>query len=1206
MATNELFQVGEASLEPGVTLIEASAGTGKTYAIAGAVVRLIAEKDFPISAILLVTYTEAATRELRDRVRSRIRDALGFLASATPEKDEALRAFRDCDDDMTRTGIRRLRQALLSFDEAAIFTIHGFCQRMLRENAFETGVRFEVELVTDPAPLWRETVQDFWRRTFYPADGETGAVVAWLGTRGRLSTDGLLGVLTQLSRHPDLAILADADPVPLAEWPPRFFDTLAKIREVWRSDRSEIEDLLKQPNRMKKPYRPEEIDPLLAALDRLEAEKRLRPETLTAIDLLAADKLAVSTRKGKTPPSHPFFDQCEEASTLLRVFEQSVRAAFIESARERLAQAKRQRNVMTFDDLLTILRDALESPGGERLAEAMGHKFRAVLIDEFQDTDPVQWEIFRKVFGGGRHLLFLIGDPKQAIYAFRGADIFTYLEARRHATRRCTLGTNWRSDGKLVEAANEIFRRHSAPFVFPEIVFSPVAASRAGETELDFGENAVGINEKPLQLVCVSNGDGPLNTGIAKEMILELVRDEICRLLTAEITRNGKPLEPADIAVLVRTNREADEVRQRLIAAGIPAVTRTNQSVLHSPEAADMRRFLAAVLEPHSESLVRGALAGSLFGWDAAAIHRSTRGESEWQEVVERFHNWQETWKRRGFIHMFRAFLLEQKARLLGLPDGERILTNFQHAAECIHQAEYDLRLTPAPLLHWLVEQGGRPDGEAENHLLRLEKDERAVQIVTIHRSKGLEYPVVFCPFNWTNFIPTRAEIVFHDPANGNRLTWDLRAPAASESKAAHHREQQAEAMRLLYVALTRARNRCYLFWAQTRASVKPENSVLAHLFQCGGADGPETPLAAFNALAQDDHPCLAIFERPGGAGRRSLSAESREERVLTVKTGAPAFSPEPLVTSFSGMTAAAHEAIPDRDALTPAAPAAPVANEPAAAEEWSIFSFPKGTKAGNFFHGIMEKLDFRQPETLRKAVEKELARYRFDRRFAPAVAATLDALLKLPLLPEGGRLADIGTGDRLVEEAFYYPILPAGRREIAAVFDRNELPEEWKTNLGRLEFSPVDGYMTGFIDLVVRWQGKYYIIDWKSNWLGGSAHLYSRDALRRSITESYYFLQYHLYTLALHRHLAARYGEKAFDERFGGVFYIFVRGIDRNDPSSGIYFDRPSRDLVAKLERTLLAPALRGEASCHPALQRQDGAAPLGFASTGKEGVKV
>lgn len=1166
-STSQLFEIGTSPIDPGVMLIEASAGTGKTYAIAGLTVRLIAEYDFSIADILVVTFTEAATRELRERIRSRIREALDFLKSETPGKDEALTAFQPGGEGDVKRAIRSLKNALLSFDEAAIFTIHGFCQRMLRENAFETGVLFEIDLLTDSGPVWRRTVEDFWRSTFYEIDDETGTVVAWLQQQKELSIESLQLILAQISSHPDLVILQENNGFQnLEECQEAIKDTLEAVAEKYRNEHLAIKKLLYDFPHFKRAYNEEALDAIFAELDRLSTVGLPTFGLFTQLLNLTPDALSDGTKKGEIAPDHPFFALCEELKSHLNAFALIVRQEFLSYVETELPAQKRSQNIVTFDDLLNGLLDALKRDDGEKLKETIGAKFKAALIDEFQDTDPVQWEIFNRVFGGGDHRLFLIGDPKQAIYGFRGADIFTYMSARESvpASRRFTLGTNWRSDPLLIGGANTFFSHHTAPFVFSGITFEPVASARPlNPPEIDLGASE--LPPEPLQLVPVfGDGNSRLNADDARAKIYNLVAGEIVRLLSSGITLNEREVEPADIAILTRTRVQAQEMREKLISAKIPAVIRTDQSIFETREAGEMERLLAAILEPNRDSFLRSALATRIFSWDADDIFEHFSDENRWQEVVEDFYNWQKTWAQHGFMRMFRPLFQEEKSRWVGMDDGERLVANFQQIAESLHRAEYEMRLSPNTLFRWLSEQRREPDRESEHHLVRLEKDEKAVQIVTIHASKGLEYPIVFCPFNWNAISHTNAEVLFHDKFNKNRLTWDLRKPVEPLHRDQHLVENLADAMRLLYVAVTRARNRCYLFWPETRDSRKPGNNVLAYLFENALADPNATVEDAFDSLPSGPSHAINQLElltefdyKFRGDSKPSLKARSIS-RVIPQSL---------LLTSFSGLTAAANEILPDRDQLPEILP---IDADPEEKEGFSIFTFPKGAKAGNFFHTLLEKLDFADPTNLSSLVDEQLKRFRFDGKFAPLITEKLQELLRLPLIDKR-KLGEISEQDRLIETAFYYPILPIGSRELASVFKKEDFPPEYVENLGRLKFHPVDGYMTGFIDLIIRVADRYYIIDWKSNWLGPTIDDYRNENLRNAMSKSYYFLQYHLYTLALHRHLEENLQDYRYDENFGGVFYIFLRGISEDKPDSGIFFDRPKEELVEKLERKLM-----------------------------------
>ncbi len=1173
-----LFDLAETPVESGVTFVEAGAGTGKTYAIAGLVVRLILEQSLPIQQILVVTFTEAATDELRGRVRSRVAEALRALEENNDNADPALATFaKGAGPDERLSGIKRLRLALLSFDEAAIFTIHGFCQRTLRENAFETGSPFDVELLTNPLPLWQQCIEDFHRRQTSAADDTTAVILTHLRTNGTLSETKLFDLLSQLTRHPELVILEDEETGTEADFPrPR--EVLEDTARAWAETGAEVAGLLRgHPglSRNQHAFREDRVDQILTELESWQADGAITPATLAALLPLAAENVAANTKaRAKEKPHHPFFDHCQLLlNTVLRIG-RNYRREFTLHARNGLEVLKREQNLVTFDDLLTRMAQGLDGPGGPVLANAIGQTYGAALIDEFQDTDPIQWRIFRGIFANGNHVLFLIGDPKQAIYSFRGADIFTYMEAKREARRVHTMSKNWRSDRPLIEGVNSLFRQSDNPFVFEEIGYEPAVAAR-GEGGFRGADGT--LCRTPLRLVPVTGDDGEnLNVGKAADRILRLVTAEIQTLLQSgchipnTTAGTDRPVEPGDIAVLTRKNREAEDVRTALATIGVPAVIRTDQSVLATPEAEHLLTWMAAVLEPGRSGLIKSALSTPLFGFDAGALDGLDSDESAWQTTAEPFFIWREIWFRHGFIRLFRRFCNDQpiRARLLANPDGERVLTNIQHAAECLHRAEHDSSLNPPALVRWLREERAQELPGDDSHLIRLEKDEQAVQIVTIHRSKGLEYPVVFVPFNWTNVLPRTADPVFHDPANHNRLTWDMRQAPSAESKAAFEQEQLAESLRLLYVAVTRARHRCYLYWAATRDSGQPDRTPLAWLHRTTGE--ALAPADAFQALSGE--PGTALHSTPLDQTSRSFPRSGGVDCDPRARPFSRRLLSGKLITSFSTLTAAGKNEEADRDTHIPI----PAGETTGDNLERSLFNFPKGVRAGNFFHSLLEVLDFADPRNLAQLVEEGLVAHGMEREFAPVVEAAVLALLDTPL-PNGPRLGELPAADRKPEIAFTYPVrrvTPAELEKITGGCGSSGLAD----SLGRLVYSPEEGYLTGFIDLVFRYNGKYHVADWKSNWLGSADGDYQTGALERAMAAGHYHLQYHLYTLALHRRLRQTVPGYRYEEHFGGVYYLFLRGIDPKHPGGGVFHDLPPAKRIHDLEQLLLGDVPKEE----------------------------
>ena len=821
------FDARSVALE-GSNLIEAAAGTGKTYSIESLFVRLIVEQHVPVEQILTVTFTQAATAELRQRIYQRLVKTGRSLSAGTwrggpgepPPEQAAV----------------RVRRALMDFDQAAIYTIHGFCQRILHEYAFETGSPFDAELVPDQSRILRDIAQDFWRLHVCPAPVEFIAY-AWEELKGPSRFMELLAKI----KSPDVAITPALTAGGLDHLE-RYRDAFGRLQIDWPQARAEAVDILKAAALDGRNYGSLESAGPASALTRRDLIITALAESMDAFLSapvavfppfkgfihLSSEFLAAKTRPRQAVPRHAVFDLCQRVLAEAVALEgemgrhlSHLKVRLIEFARSELERRKLERNVQSFDDLLLrVARAAAATPAAGGLIESVRRKYRAVLVDEFQDTDELQVTIFSRLFSDGQRPLFLIGDPKQAIYGFRGADIFSYLKAARNVAATYTLTENRRAVPGLVTALNTLFSQTEHPFLFPEISFRPAtaAASAAGR-------------RTPFVIWYLDSRqlreDGkPVNSGDCQGLIANAVAGEIQRLTRAP----HDPLPAGEIAVLVRTNAQAQLVKQRLSAAGIPAVVCSTGNIFDAPEAEEMQRVLTSMADPSDIGRLKAALATDILGLHADDIAAADREPDGWEERLSRTRDYFQVWHRQGFMPMFRRLLTGErvKERLLRFPDGERRLTNLLHLGELLHQAAGENNLGMTGLLKWLAEQRDPSTPRLEEHQLRLESDEAAVKIVTIHKSKGLEYRVVFCPFAWSGSSARGKEVFFHDPAADRRLTLDLGGDDSALSRRYAEAETLSENLRLLYVALTRAKERCYLVWGRINTS---ETSALAYLF---------------------------------------------------------------------------------------------------------------------------------------------------------------------------------------------------------------------------------------------------------------------------------------------------------------------------------------------------------------------------------------
>jgi exodeoxyribonuclease V beta subunit len=1232
----------------GTNLIEASAGTGKTYAIACLYLRLIVESDLSPEQILVVTYTEAATEELRGRIRSRIREALNVL-SGTPSTDPFLQGLLD-NANGRGPGVpaarERLDRALKSFDLASISTIHGFCLRALQDNAFESGSLYDTELVTDQSGLLQEVVDDFWRRTFFAKPAPLlGHALAQGLTPGYFSEflRGMLG-------NPKLEVLPSFLPGEIAVLEEECLSRYRAVRAMWQEGEGEIKNLLLTDKGLSRSatgkYALPLLPPLFAALE-LYLLSDNPFDMFKEFGALCSSCLLQAKKKTGLPLQHPFFDLCEELLQLVSRRFLALRCELLAFVAKELPARKRELNVRCFDDLLTGLYDALLGPRGPELALCLRTKYRAALIDEFQDTDPVQFDIFRTVYADPAQPLFLIGDPKQAIYSFRGADIFAYLAAAAGVSdeRRFTLTSNYRSTPRLLAAFNAVFDNSYRPFLFDQIAFHPVSAGlKEGGAQLEL----TGSDPAPLQLWCLPLNEAgkPPNMTQAGEQVCLSVAAETARLLQegreGRALIEGKPLLPEHIAIIVRSHRQAADIQDALNALCIPSVMRSDASIMETPEAAEVGTLLAALAAPGNEPKVRAALVTDLLGLSGDDVAALLEDEALWEEWLGKFREYHQNWLERGFMVMVQALMSREgvRGRLLAKPDGERRLTNLLHCFEIIHAASQKRSLGAEGLAIWFAERLSAHESSDE-YQIRLETDEKAVKILTVHVSKGLQFPVVFCPFLWSGVRGGDEVVSFH---LGDRLMKDFGSPDQELHRVLAQKESLAENLRLLYVALTRAQYRCYLVAGKidgARAKSRPESSPLSYLFHASPetrcADDPvsclveevkalpsEVVVGHLEAVAARHPGSMAVTLMPEAAGVEPYRATRDPGELLAPRVFAGAIERDWRVASFTSL--AAHESaageLPDHD-RSPAAEAPAPAQPGPESRENTIFNFPKGAHAGIFLHEIFEKYDFAAkldpvalsedllplredqdpqenqeplaprergrgegaspvrvsplPARAADLVQAALKKHGFGPEWQDAVCGMVEQVVTTPFSsPEGPfTLSDLKQDKWLCELEFFFPlkfVTSEALKQTLTKWSGGSAAVDLQALARSLRFRPAKGMLKGFMDLIFEHGGRYYLVDWKSNHLGHRVEAYGAPALKGAMEQNLYSLQYLLYTVALNRYLSLRVPDYRYQTHFGGVLYLFLRGMDRERGEEfGVFRDTPSQQLIEELTNCLI-----------------------------------
>lgn len=1175
------LNVADFELQPRTSLIEASAGTGKTFTIQYCVLDLLF-KGLRLPEILIVTFTEAATKELSDRLQAFLAQVHGMLLTGASGDTQTQAVLKRALDRQGEAALRRiLSRALLEIDQAAIYTIHGFCQRALQENAFAADANFDFELCTDLCPVVESCVMDFLRC----AQLEMCLPPPGIAKKKDLTERGLKLANKLRIKEPHLGGLKSvgAELTPKIRAIQAYGDEAESIVAEFKSFQGKLrankykskifEDF---PSILKAVL----VDPLAADLNKLRKD-----------EIQSAFKKEFKATEFKSG----FFQACEELDVSKGTLEPDFLRCFDTWFIEAIQRIKSERAIMTYDDMVLDLERALKQ--SRPLQAQLRERYRAALVDEFQDTDDRQYQIFHRLFGTaetGDRYFAMIGDPKQSIYEFRGADIRAYLEAREAAAHRYTLPVNYRSERSVVEATNAFFKNADLGAVLKQsgaesIPFSPVEAADQTKERLVFsGEGVVSaLYERAIKLP----DDGKAKT--AHRQSVALAAGDIQRLL--DFSAQGKvyfeaadsgarrAINPGDIAVLVDTHKDASEVQKALQALGIVAVRSKAGKLVKTDEAKIFLYFLMACLDPR-ERVINRLLASSLFGKTAKTMLEMP--DTERGEIYERFTLLGKQWREGAAVSLIWMQLLDHldvRERLLAEVGGERMLTNYLHMAEFAQELERRERLSPERLCDRLIEvieiENAVPSGDSEKeYLVRLESDARAVRIMTMHSAKGLEFPVVFLPSLWQRGISkaakeeARLQCVADDPDCYIGLAADKEAVLRAAS---------AENLRLGYVALTRAVHFTVYYNVRGLESQHPSSAQANGWFdqwvceQRGGGYPTEAHEDFLEILSEApavslERPDEAIEPQPRELRREISLAYQITSYSALARTGQNL--PEPADPSRrSGMgdqPIEAHDVKSSVDASSV---------EP----DLLLESFPSGVRTGTCIHELLERSDFTHPESWER-----IARAAIDRHFPDGGVAALDrrvnetltllrVLIARPKTGANGAtldLAALAPRACIHEMEFYFPVDQVDVSDLEAVL------QSWGERVG-LAYTPVRyhsreivGFLTGSVDLFFKQDGRFYILDWKTNGpLREQAPLrqsYDRAGMHAHMVHGRYYLQALIYTVAVAAYLRARLGARFnWADHIGGFIYCFVRGLDHG---SGWLHESFSQDEVRQAGRAL------------------------------------
>ncbi|TLU66242.1 exodeoxyribonuclease V subunit beta [Thalassotalea litorea] len=1207
IATPEFLPLHASSIPlHGSHLIEASAGTGKTFNITRIYLRLLLEKQLNVENILVMTFTKAATEEIRGRIDGFLREAYSHWDQWTADPDNQLFYQLGQNVDAGKAKLA-LKLALLQLDDAAIFTIHGFCKRVLSQYAFASGVSFNAAMETDDQEYYLHSIEDLYRRlAASPCEQQQFLTMTEFWPSPEAFYQTFIGVCRR-----------DIEPQVQSEQ-----QKLESVQALMKTcltslDNNEpliFEHLVNSKTGKAKSQREDEFSELRQQLQQ-SISLCTTAETFGGIliDFAFCGAARLPKSKDKTEQKLALqraFQPLYELKTLLtelpkqiqRIKAYTMVVPHLSEIRSKVKQAKSEQQILSFDDLISTLESALVS-GTHRqaLLEQLRQQYPAALVDEFQDTDPGQFNILSSLYfdpsqpDTSKTALYLIGDPKQAIYGFRGGDIFTYLQAAQQVSFRWVMDTNWRSSAAMIHAYNVFFYGNELTEPGRDIFgytiqYQPVKASvNAGKQSLRLNDNPC----KAIQAVHFEHSDDDLSRGqLSKEFSAKMsiwLANQVGKLLSEGViedsdTGQERNVKAGDIAILVRDGGQAGYVLQALKASGLSAVYKSERAnLLQHPISRALVDALQTIITPEDERRLYGTLAGPFFGFTPTQISELQQDEKHWEQLVQQLQNLHQVWQKRGFMPMAMKLLhdffpAQYQSQHFG--NRERVLTNSIHLFEVLQGLSQQHR-QPLQLIsqfEYLCQNPQMVETE-----LRLESDADLIQVVTQHGSKGLEYPIVFVPFACIHKDPlkigNRSRDVFIAHNEQGQINVALGENASLALAMAN--EQYAEDKRLLYVALTRAKLQCYVFSADFKHS---QQSPLGHVLELAQHSDYPKAWQHFKTLAGD----VVNYQT---VGADLLEIELFQSKAIDAEFEVARFNGrierDWWLTSFSGLTRGhRHYGISDPDRLD--------ANLALQGQEQQSVAhqIAKGANTGNLLHDILETIEFSAPDWRWVETRLQHSKISESEQQIQQICDWLDQCLQQPLILSNGSrcsLSALTSRQTLKELEFYFPvnhIQPRVLNDYLARF-RKALNPENPVQLQIPTKGDIQGMMHGFIDLVFEHDGKYYVCDYKSSYLGSSLTDYQANKLQQHMFENFYDLQALIYSLALHRYLKTRVNDYCFERHFGGAVYLYLRGMGQAklNPQQGPNLAPGSDTVTANTESSTESnteSSTESSANCH------------------------
>ncbi|OAQ39716.1 hypothetical protein A5893_09025 [Pedobacter psychrophilus] len=1112
------FDASKVALK-GSNLIEASAGTGKTYSIAILVLRMVIEQKIPIQNILMVTFTKAAVAELEERVRKFMRLA-NKVAKGEEISDKTITEIVKKAD--SSEVLKSLERAILFLDETSILTIHSFCQQTLNQFAFETQQLFGVDLLPDAQNIMTDEVNKFWRKYITNIPLDLLALLIQNGfSRAKISSI----VKEHLSGKKYLFFDEGKSNSCLSE--DQYQSYLELINQTQLNYQFTYDELII--------YVSNHVDELKEASEKNSyARKGLLPflnNTENFIQQITAKKSAAYVQKVYPEILEKIEELVSFEEQQKEIISNLINDLYCHSIQEignGINFYKTRYNQINYDDLITKLHKALHKENSEKLIKRLQEKYQAVFIDEFQDTDKLQYEIFDKAFADNC-TLFYIGDPKQSIYAWRKADIFTYFKAKNSVNELYGMNQNYRSSESFINAMNVFFKptEDFDTFHFKgepnSIDYLPVnSPSNNSKGNLLFHDEVA----VPISITQASNGDD-LNMLVVAQ-IIDLLNKDSKYLI--DVNGKSEKVKPQDIGILIRTKKQGQKIKQALSKYGIPSITIDDARVLQSEEANYVLYLMQAFLNI-SISAINKALLSPFTGFKEEQILHFND-----ELIVEQFKKYKETWDKNGIYTAINEWITDFNIinNLKNNTDGERIITNLYQLIELLHKNQSRKNLNHLELISWLKRGIEGMETEGDEYQQRIESDEDAIKIITIHSSKGLEYKIVFAPY--LDLVDDGKHIEnssFRDAITGNYLSAE-KAQLNEEQLLEWKKQNEQENRRLIYVAITRAVYKCFIY--KNDASFYNHSSLSTFL----------------NAIKLNPNELIEIGNNIKLDEEYKYSSNNKSKKHTQIPEVNFSLSEENWRRMSYTMLRAEH-------------PSQIKPKTQEAENDYDNFIFStlrKGAKTGNMLHYILENISFNDESRWSIEIKNAIDRFLPNQHevYGPMLYQMLQNILNAPISIDGKTfsLSNVNPYKCINEFEFDFNVQNFQPQNLSALAIENQ-------EIDVRIYSELEGMMNGKIDLFFEHENKFYVLDWKSNYLGDSLEDYTSEKLNEAMNQNNYHLQYLIYTMAAKKYIKSRQSNFYYDKDFGGVIYLFLRGM-RSNAETGIFTHKPEWKTIAKM----------------------------------------